>query len=71
MGVGLLDKVLIRERFFPNVQPLTLLQTILTKKAALSMPATHKSLKQGVLVLFNFQRAHLFETSQLETLINT
>ena len=34
MGEGLLDKVLIRERFCPEVQPLTVLQTIFDKEAS-------------------------------------
>ena len=36
------------------------------------MPCTDKSLKQGVIGSFiNFQRARLFEKSELETLLNT
>lgn len=35
------------------------------------MPSPDKSLKPGVLVLFHFQRARLFETFELETLLNT
>ena len=39
------------------------------------MSSTDKSLKQGVLwgvlVLFHFQRVRLFETFELETLLNT
>ena len=68
MGEGLLDKVLIRERFCPRSNPLPFYKLFLTKKPALSIPSTDKWLKQGVLVLFHFQRARLFETSELETL---
>lgn len=35
------------------------------------MPSPDKSLKPGVLVLFHFQRARLFEIFELETLLNT
>ena len=34
MGEGLLDKVLIQERFCPEVQPLTFSQTIFDKEAS-------------------------------------
>lgn len=67
MGEELLDIVLIRVTFCPNA----FYKPLLTKKAALSMPSPDKSLKPGVLVLFHFQRARLFETVELETLLNT